>query len=826
MEEAKKLQQFQRNKETITIVKNYADASLRIFQVMKYLALDERDRSKISGMPDTDFYAELDEYVKDFLFIKYYNAFRNFITKKPYNEESIKLNFDKGNLLNGWAESPRGNAQFCSYILRKNNEYYLAISKYTNFLDVDKFNLRADDNEDYYEKLEYTSLNWGKNIAGGQVYASFTKRKYGESISYQDHKKKLNNREHIKFVKQLIDEKYLEKFPELRGFLSRDYQDVKEMQNAFSALHLGGLTFIKVKASWIDKQEINEINKAHQLFLFKILNRDLRNLTKTTRKNIHTLYWNALFSDDNLNKMIFNLLGNAEIFFRKATTDLPIRRNENGEEYINKHGEKIVVNRRYSRDIIKLHIPISINASKKGMQQGEFNKTLNRTILAKNNNIHMIGIDRGEKNLLYFSVINQKGQIVDQGSLNKIKIRDREINFHGKLVAKEKERLINRQSWEPVGAIKDIKKGYISYVVRIICDLIERYNAIVVLEDLNMRFKQIRGGIERSVYQQLEKALIDKLGYLVFKDRNIEEPGGILNGYQLAAPFVSFEKMGKQTGIIFYTQADYTSVTDPLTGFRKNLYISNSASQEKIKEAIQKFKAIGWDEKEQSYFFIYNPVDFVDEKFKENTFSKKWTVHAKIPRVYKAKNKAGYWECHNINLNQKLEELLRLWKFDPKGDIQKQIKAKEENNQLQGKKEYDGKERGFYHSFIFLFNLILQLRNSYSKQFKTKEENGKFILEEIGEDIDFISSPVKPFFSTRAINSKGEEVSPAKFELFSNKIIAKNKQKILENYNGDANGAYNIARKGLLILQAIQNNPEKPELYISKYDWDNFVARQ
>ena len=41
--------------------------------------------------------------------------------------------------------------------------------------------------------------------------------------------------------------------------------------------------------------------------------------------------------------------------------------------------------------------------------------------------------------------------------------------------------------------------------------MIVKYKAIVVLENLNAGFKRMRGGIaERSVYQQCDKALIDK----------------------------------------------------------------------------------------------------------------------------------------------------------------------------------------------------------------------------------------------------------------------------------------------------------------------------
>lgn len=722
LEEAKKLKAFVRKPEEIPTVKNYADASLRIFQLMKYLALDERDKGKTTGQLNTDFYAQLDEYAKDFEFVKYYNAFRNFVTKKPFDEESIKLNFDKGNLLGGWAESPKGNAQFCGYILRRDGRYFLAISKFTHFLDIEKYKLSVKQTHNCYQKLEYTALDWGKNITGGQVYPSFTKQKLGKSLSYKEHKKQLKDREHVAFIKTLIKEKYLNKFSKLADFLAADYKTVKEMQDVFSRLQLGGMKFISIRADWVDGQKIEENGKTHQLFLFEILNRDLRSHSAPHKENIHTLYWNALFSKENLQKIVFNLLGNAEIFFRKATPDLPVRKNKRGHEYIDKHGRKIVEGRRYSRDLIRLHIPISLNFSQKSLKNKQFNKEINQ-LLFRYPNVNVIGIDRGEKHLVYYSVINQKGEILDQGSLNKIN----GVDYHQKLIEREKERLANRQSWEPVAKIKDLKRGYVSQVVRKIVNLVIEYNAIVVMEDLNMRFKQIRSGIERSVYQQLEKQLIDKFGYLIFKDRGPQESGGVLKGYQLSAPFVSFEKMGKQTGIIFYTQADYTSVTDPLTGFRKNIYISNSASQEKVKDALQKFKAIGWDDEEKSYFFVYNPVDFVDEKNKGNTFFKEWTVYANVPRIRREKGYDGYWTYKPIDVNAKLKELFELWDFENPAaeDIKKEIARKEADGELRGKREFDDKEKNFYESFIYLFNLVLQLRNSFSLQIEAKDEKAE-----------------------------------------------------------------------------------------------------
>ena len=41
--------------------------------------------------------------------------------------------------------------------------------------------------------------------------------------------------------------------------------------------------------------------------------------------------------------------------------------------------------------------------------------------------------------------------------------------------------------------------------------------------------------------------------------------------------------------------------------------------------------------------------------------------------------------------------------------------------------------------------------------------------------------------------------------------------------NWDENWAFNIARKGLIILNRISENPEKPDLLIFNADWDNFA---
>ena len=77
-------------------------------------------------------------------------------------------------------------------------------------------------------------------------------------------------------------------------------------------------------------------------------------------------------------------------------------------------------------------------------------------------------------------------------------------------MVREKERDKARKSWTKIENIKELKSGYLSQLVHKISELMIKYNAIVVFEDLNFGFKRGRMKFEKQIYQKLEKALIDK----------------------------------------------------------------------------------------------------------------------------------------------------------------------------------------------------------------------------------------------------------------------------------------------------------------------------
>ncbi|MBI5004312.1 type V CRISPR-associated protein Cas12a/Cpf1 [Candidatus Kaiserbacteria bacterium] len=779
----------------INRISAYLNSCRDAHRMIKYFATENRrDWVEPEEGYDPKFYdAYREEYAKD-IFFPLYNVARNFLTQKPSDENKVKLNFECGTLLSGWDKNKE--QEKLGIILRKDGAYYLAIMRkqFSDILEEKKHPeaYRAGDNG--YSKMEYKLFPDPKRMIPKVAFAETNKKTFGwtpevqaikdEYAKFQESKKEDQSAWKNQFDANktarliayyqncLAKGGYQETFG-LTWKKPEEYVGIGEFND-----HIAQQNY-KIKFVPVDADYIDEHVAKGEMYLFKIKSKDFAS-GSTGTKNVHSLYFSQLFSEANLAQTptVVQLAGNAEIFYREASVE-PEKEKRNFPRDITKY-------KRFTEDKVFFHVPIKINAGTDAMRsQYQFNKILNAELIAKRaKDFCIIGIDRGEKHLAYYSVINQKGVIVDEGSLNEISGTD----YHKLLDGKEKERTANRQAWLPVRQIKDLKRGYVSHAVKKICDLAIEHNAIIVLENLNMRFKQIRSGIEKSVYQQLEKQLVDKLGHMVFKDRPELEIGGVLNGYQLAAPFESFKDMGNQTGIVFYTEAAYTSTTDPVTGFRKNVYVSNSATKEKLEKAIKSFDAIGWNEERQSYFITYDPVRLVDKKEKTKTISKLWTVYADVPRIRRERNEQGVWNARNVNPNDMFKSLFEAWNFEDKiaTDLKSKIEEKMKNGELSSYKMIDGRERNFFQAFIYIFNIILDIRNSSDKT-------------------DFIASPVAPFFTT--LNAP--KPNPCDINLA----------------NGDSLGAYNIARKGIITIGRINDNPEKPDLYISKEQWDEWATK-
>ena len=765
--------------DSIQKIKQFLDAVKDLQAYVKPLLGNGDETGK-----DERFYGDLIEYwsLLD-LITPLYNMVRNYVTQKPYSVDKIKINFQNPTLLNGWDLNKETDNT--SVILRRDGKYYLAIMNNKSRKVFLKYPSGTDRN--CYEKMEYKLLP-GANKMLPKVF--FSKSRINE---FMPNERLLSNYEKGTHKKSgtcfslddchtLIDffKKSLDKHEDWKnfGFKFSDTSTYEDMSGFYKEVENQGykLSFKPIDATYVD-QLVDE----GKIFLFQIYNKDFSEHSKGT-PNMHTLYWKMLFDETNLGDVVYKLNGEAEVFFRKASinvshpthpANIPIKKKNlkhKDEERILKYD--LIKDKRYTVDQFQFHVPITMNFKADG--NGNINQKA-IDYLRSASDTHIIGIDRGERNLLYLVVIDGNGKICEQFSLNEIEVEyngeNYSTNYHDLLNVKENERKQARQSWQSIANIKDLKEGYLSQVIHKISELMVKYNAIVVLEDLNAGFMRGRQKVEKQVYQKFEKKLIEKLNYLVFKKQSSDLPGGLMHAYQLANKFESFNTLGKQSGFLFYIPAWNTSKMDPVTGF-VNLFDVKYESVDKAKSFFSKFDSIRYNVERDMFEWKFNYGEFT--KKAEGTKTD-WTVCSYGNRIITFRNpdKNSQWDNKEINLTENIKLLFERFGIDLSSNLKDEIMQRT--------------EKEFFIELISLFKLVLQMRNSWT-----------------GTDIDYLVSPVcnenGEFFDSRNV----DETLPQ---------------------NADANGAYNIARKGMILLDKIKksNGEKKLALSITNREWLSFA---
>lgn len=646
--------------EDIEKVKNLLDALKRFQHFIKPLTGSGDEAEK-----DEMFYGDLAELCTEIDQLNsLYNRVRNHLTGKPYSEEKIKLNFENTTLLTGWDKNKeKDNA---CIILIRNGFYYLGImaKEHKKLLSQE---MPSENNG--YTKMNYKqfgikkqlpkcttqtkkvkaaitageatvilddSKKWNKPLVVTKELWELNNYVWDGNTKMWQQKKDKNEKRPKKFQKEYLDitgdikgyndakttwinfaKTFLSSYKST-GMLNIKYEDsydsVSDFYDQIDNVSYN-VSFTNVSASYIDN-----LVEEGKMYLFQIYNKDYAKGSHGT-KNLHTLYWENLFSKENLENYTLKLNGGAELFYRKGSITNPFS-HKVGEKMLNKRDKsgnpipdniykelysyyngkickdklsdnaiscmddvvvkevshEIIKDRRYTRPHFQFHVPITINFRAHGSSSINV-QVLN--YLKDNPNINIIGLDRGERNLIYLTLINQKGDILKQKSFNMIN----KMNYQIKLSQREEERDEARKSWKSIGKIKELKEGFLSAVIHEIASMMVEYNAIVVMEELNYGFKRGRFKVELQVYQKFEKMLIDKLNYLSFKSIAVNKNGGILQGYQLTEKFESFKKLGTQSGFLFYIPAAYTSKIDPISGF-VNLFNFNDLTNTVTKKRI------------------------------------------------------------------------------------------------------------------------------------------------------------------------------------------------------------------------------------------------
>ena len=725
-----------------------------------------------------------------------YNKVRNYMTRKPYSTDKIKLNFENSYFLNGWAQDYESKA---GLIFTKDGNYYLGIND-KKLSNEDKTLLKSNSELNLAKRivLDFQKPD-NKNIprlfirSKGNNFAPAVE-KYNlpihEVIEIYDNGKfkteyrKINETDYLKSLHLLIDyfkigfskhESY-KHYP----FSWKNTTEYKDIAEFYHDVEVSCYQVFEENVNWDTLMNFVDEGK---LYLFQLYNKDFSPNSKGT-PNLHTLYWKMLFDADNLKDVVYKLNGQAEVFFRKSSikpenivlhkaNEAVNNKNEQNTKKQSRFEYDIIKDKRYTVDKFQFHVPITMNFKARGLNN--INTEVNQW-LQKSDNVHIIGIDRGERHLLYLTLIDSKGNIKQQFSLNEIvneyEGKTYKTDYHKLLDNREGNRDEARKNWKTIETIKELKEGYLSQVIHKISELMVEYNAIVVLEDLNMGFMRGRQKVEKQVYQKFEKMLIDKLNYLVDKKQNPAEMGGTLHAYQFTNKFESFQKMGKQSGMLFYVPAWNTSKMDPVTGF-VNLFDTRYENMEKARSFIGKFDTIRYNPKKEYFEFDFDYNKFTAKAEGTRT---RWTLCTNDTRIETFRNPAknSQWDNREIILSDEFINLFKLYNIDyQNSDLKVQICKQT--------------EKAFFERLLHLLKLTLQMRNSMT-----------------GTEVDYLISPVT--------NSRGEFYDSRT----ASDILPK---------NADANGAYNIARKGMWVIEQIRKATDfrKLKLAISNKEWLSFV---
>ena len=222
-----------------------------------------------------------------------------------------------------------------------------------------------------------------------------------------------------------------------------------------------------------------------------------------------------------------------------------------------------------------------------------------------------------------------------------------------------------------------------------------------------------------------------------------------------------------QSGFLFYIPAWNTSKMDPTTGF-VNLFDTRYKNIDGSKAFFGKFQSIRYNKTKDWFEFAFDYDDFTTKAEGTRT---KWTLCTYGTRIETKRNPEKNNEFDSIEfvLTDKFKELFAKYQVDLNGNLKDLICSQTDAT--------------FFKEMLHLLHLTLQMRNSIT-----------------GTETDYLISPV--------MNAKGE--------FYDSRKCGKNLPE-----NADANGAYNIARKGLWAIEQIKKTDDvsKIKLAISNKEW-------
>lgn len=818
------------DRKSIASLKNYLDAVnaiarfIKIFAVPEVYAKDEGFYGIVDGAADK---------LRDFDLL--YNMVRNYITKKPYKKSKVALTFNSSSFGRGWDENKIYDE--LTTIFTYNGKYYLGV---INKNDKPDLAAAVSKDEGGYKRMVYKTFDIVKQLPR----LSFTKavkahfEESDEDYIFDGPKfaKPLRVPKEI-YLQSFTDngdkladsaKKYTKAYLDMSGDYKGYYEAIvkridytKEFLSAYKSTSIYDLAFLKpadqyeqwsnftddvqtalYKIRWdnIPAAAVDEMVESGKLYLFEIYSADLyKNPAEGRKIDTQAQIFKEIFSENG--QKVIKLLGNCEVYFRPASLPAVVTHPKgsilvnkqlvNGKtlpdevyreiyRYLNKKSENlsplakqlldkelvkyrvaqedIIKDKRFTENQYSFHLPVTLNYKVK--QQFYINMEV-MNMLRSRKDINILGINRGTRNLLYVTVINQQGEILYSRSLNEFN----GVDYRDKLLVKERGIKDAAMNWQAADSIKNIKEGYLSRALGEIVRLMVKFNAICVVENLSSNFRNAGGGIFAygNFYKGFETNLIKKLNCLIIKDAEKDKAGSVLRSLQMTRSFESFEKAGRQSGWLFMLDPAYISAVDPLTGFVNLFSFRNLKTIRQKAEFLQKFKSINYVPETKAFDFVFDYKDFGVTACGPVSC---WVATSDVERIVKT-TENGKVKFESVLPSMQLAKLF----------TDKDIDFTDGHNLIS---EITADSRLVTETLSIFMN-IMRLYNY-----------------DIDRNNDYVSSPVMGRFDTR----------------YDKKL-----------HNPDELAAYNMARKGLMIIKRAQASEKdsKVDLFIKNADWFSFL---
>lgn len=311
-------------------------------------------------------------------------------------------------------------------------------------------------------------------------------------------------------------------------------------------------------------------------------------------------------------------------------TPLTHKKLEQAEKLYNQKKD-VLVTKVFRNDIMKdarftkpqwtIHLPLLTNRSGLEEKNENFRKLLDKQFddVVRSGDYRILSLLFSTRNLVYLTLIDADGKIIEQRSLNQLDIdhSGRLIDYYGHIQARLRQRILIQKdlqsnveniesSWGKEDEIKGTKEGYISQVVASVADYMRDGRTLLVMEDAQ---KSINPTLfDASQMTAIQRQIITKLACMRLRHTPLGEPGSVNKPISLAKQVTSNAELANRNGMVYIPDMTFfNNRIDHTTGFVNLLPAVAEMNVKQCKDLVESFDEMHYDQQQDIFKCTYTP---------------------------------------------------------------------------------------------------------------------------------------------------------------------------------------------------------------------------